>query len=89
MTRSKLYEGADRELYTMEDMVNRVVYWWVRYEGRRTEDGKDFCKTDVRELSHRLNLLSTYLERFKFNKPDMDDVKCVLNAPGGKTDGNE
>ncbi len=72
MTHSGLYEGADRELYTMETMVDRVVYWWIRYQGKRTEDGKDFSKTDVRELSHRLNLLSTYPERFKFNKPDME-----------------
>lgn len=73
MVHSKLYEGADRELYTMEDMVDRVVYWWIRYQGTRTEEGKDFSRTDVKGLSHRLNLLSTYPERFRFNKPDMDD----------------
>ena len=73
MTHSSLYEGSDRELYTMETMVDRVVYWWFRYQGKRTEEGKEFSKTDVRELSHRLNILSTFPERFKFNKPDMSD----------------
>ena len=78
MTHSSLYEGADRELYTMEAMVNRVVYWWIRYEGKRTEDGKDFAKIEVHQLANRLKELSLHPEKFKFNKPDMiNDDYCV------------
>ena len=75
MVKSKLYKGADRESYTMEDMVDRVYYWWVRYQGKRTDDGKEFGKMDVIELIHRLSLLHDDPSKFSFNKPDMDMVK--------------
>ncbi len=71
MVKSKLYEGADRELYTMEDMVNRVIYWWIRYKGTRTEDGKEFRKFDLIELIHRLKVLHDEPELFRFNNPNM------------------
>ena len=84
MTHSKLYEGADRELYTMETMVDRVVYWWFRYKGKRTEEGKDFDNSDLIELIHRLKLLHDQPELFRFNCPDMDDVNIAESEGDGK-----
>ncbi len=55
----------------MEDMVDRVVYWWVRYEGSHTEDGKEFSKGEVYGLANKLMNLSKNPDSFKFNKPDM------------------
>lgn len=75
MVRSKLYQGTDRELYTMEDMVDRVIYWWIRYEGKRTEDGKEFENMDLIKLIHRLKLLHDEPELFRFNHPDMEVVE--------------
>lgn len=71
MTKSQLYLAGDRESYTMETMVNRVIYWWTRYEGKRTEDGKDFSASDVRELENRLSILSMHPDKFRWNRPDM------------------
>ena len=71
MTSSRVYLAGDNEEYTMEDMVNRVVYWWARYEGKRTEDGKDFSTLDVKELAWRLKHLTSYPEDFRFNNPNM------------------
>lgn len=73
MVKSKLYQCVDGEAYTMEEMIERVYYWWVRYEGSRTEDGKEFCNMDLTELIHRLKLLHDEPEKFNFNKPDMED----------------
>jgi len=71
MSKSKKYKAGDREEYTMETMVDRIVYWWFRYEGTRTEDGKDFSKSDIIELADRLEVLAKNPKKFKFNKPDI------------------
>ena len=72
MTKSKLYLAGDGDEWTMEEMVDRVIYWWFRYKGRRTEDGKDLSKSDVYELKRRLEKLANFPERFKFNNPNME-----------------
>lgn len=78
MARSIKYKTGDREEYTMETMVDRVIYWWVRYEGKRTEGGKEFSKSDIHELSDRLKYLAERPIAFKFNKPDMMESDDVL-----------
>lgn len=73
MVKSKKYLAKDKEQYTMEVMVDRVIYWWIRYKGTRTEDGKDFSKSDVRMLSRRLERLAKNPYGFRWNEPDMGD----------------
>jgi len=73
MVKSKLYKCCDNESYTMEDMVGRVYYWWVRYEGSRTENGKDFSDMDLIELIHRLKELHDNPTFFKWDNPTMED----------------
>ena len=57
--------------YAMEEMVDRVVYWWFRYKGTRVEDGKEFSSSDMNILLARLQKLKDHPDRFKFNDPDM------------------
>ncbi len=68
--KDKKYLTNDGGQYTINEMVDRVVYWWKRFEGTRTEDGKDYSRYDVEELSIRLKKLSKRPEDFNFNHPD-------------------
>jgi len=34
--------------------IDRIVYIWARYSGKRTPDGKDYSKSDLNELIRRL-----------------------------------
>lgn len=68
MTKNKKYHDG----YDMAEMVYRVVYWWARYQGLRTEDGKDYSKGDLKELIYRLNELHDNPDNFNFNHPDMN-----------------
>lgn len=61
------YKGG----FTMDEMVDLVISHWRLYEGTRTDQGKDFSKTDVRELAHRLNQLSMYPDKLNIDRPDM------------------
>ena len=66
--KSKRYKDG----YSMEEMIDRVVYWFFRYEGTRTEDGKEFIKSHLSILLSRLERLKDHPNEFKFNNPDMD-----------------
>ena len=57
--------------YTMEEMVMRVNYWWIRYQGTHTEEGKEFSKSDVKMLSSILNELAENPNTFQWSNPDM------------------
>ncbi len=57
--------------YTLDEMVERVVYWWRRYLGTRVEGGKEYSKSDIEILSRRVKKLSEKPDKFKFNHPDM------------------
>ena len=69
MVKNKLYKDG----YSLGEMIDRVIYWWARYEGKRTEDGKDYDLGELRDLISRLERLRKNPNKFKFSKPDMEE----------------
>ncbi len=67
MVKSKKYKDG----HTMEEMIDRVIYWWIRYKGTRTEDGKEFSKSDLDLLERRIAQLRLKPNSFKFSNPEM------------------
>ena len=59
--------------------VNRIVYIWARYAGRRdaTEEGKHYNQSDIAELIRRLTRFKddpkSFEEGFEKEEVDLDD----------------
>lgn len=74
-------ENHSREIidgFTIEDMINRVVYWFFRYEGKRTVEGKDFSESDLKILEKRISMLRKMPLMFSWNCPDMG-IECCCD----------
>ena len=55
-----------------EKKIERIIYWWRRYEGKRTKDGKVYDFKDIELLEMRIK---EYLENpkgFDFDLPMMN-----------------
>lgn len=57
--------------YTMEEMIDRVVYWFFRYKGTHKFNGKEFSKNETELLSRRVKELAKNPDKFVFEHPDM------------------
>lgn len=60
-----------------QEKLQRIIYWWRRYEGIRTNpehcDGQDkmWRARDLDLLERRLLAFQKYPRRFSFDNPDM------------------
>ena len=54
--------------------IDRIIYMWRRYEGKRTKEGKCFSFSDIDELENRIGLYFKNPEFFDWNN---GEVKCV------------
>jgi len=50
------------------EKINRIFYWWVRYEGTHCPEGKTFSKGDISELISRLERYKEHPEKFDWDK---------------------
>ena len=53
---------------TQIDEINRIVYWWIRYEGIHCPKGKKFSKKDIAILIERLEIYNKHPEKFDWDK---------------------
>lgn len=56
---------------TQLDEIQRIVYYWARYEGTRTPKGKEFSKVDINELISRLEKYKQNPEKFDWNSGEV------------------
>ena len=52
--------------------IQRIIYWWRRYMGKRVEGGKSYSFSDVDVLEKRINQYLKTPSKFNFDYPDMN-----------------
>ena len=68
-----------KDKYTFEDIDNfeeeiqRIIYWWRRYEGTRAQEGKDVENYELANLVDRINKYMKDPEKFNWDNPTMDE----------------
>lgn len=62
----------------LED-IERIVYWWARYEGERKmgKPGKVYSKGDIDELIVRLKRYRNYPEKFNFDYGEVPEEEIT------------
>lgn len=51
--------------------IERIIYWFRRYKGTRTSEGKLFSFIDLNLLEHRIIEYLEHPDEFNFDNPDM------------------
>jgi len=54
-----------------KEKIARIIYWWRRYEGKRTKKGKDYNFNDLDLLERRIDAYFKNPKKFVFNNPTM------------------
>ena len=53
--------------------IERIIYYWARYSGIRTPNGKTYSKSEIADLIYRLIDYKDFPEKFNF-----DEGKVIL-----------
>ena len=62
----------EKSFKQMKEDLDRIIYWWRRYEGKRAKfGGKTYDFGDLDLLQKRFNEYYKNPDSFNFAKPDM------------------